>query len=500
MFVVGLLVALVLGGILASGVAPDLLQDSWRDLRVMLRRYHLTSGTTGVVVLMLAGYLLAHGVFLVLRNLWTGVLRSLRERVATIDGARDALTGLPNKFALTSYLERGFDWAQKDPSTNHVSVGLFKIHGLHRVNKRGGYLSGDELLRKVSFWVHEAALSRALLGLARRWTRARLGPSAIMFASPMPPRCPARFAGATFAMGMCGQDPRDAYLYVGELVSLWQEQLDKLQPDAKLKVAASLSVRSTSTATHELLDGARQALAVSVESGEVVVCMSMTDGGSAAMVTEYKDARRIEMPVHQWERDEVTSAPVTPPRPDVAQQVVSAAKTWGLAALFLAATPILISVGYGDDAVGKIYPWPDKVQAVPVVDASQVRNIPLLRSAAGPTSDGVLEVRARLIQMQTSTTYSSVSPNIAQVWLEVTNHSEDAQHLNMFDVTAVDRKGRRLGVDEAPSLRFPKVLDYRTLEPEEKWSGWLRFIQIDTPIKAIIVEPSRRSKVYLGFK
>lgn len=485
------------GLILASGPFPDHVRDLWLDQMVIWRRYQISSGTSGIIFLMSAGYLLLHGCYLLARNLWRGLLHGFRERVATADAGRDVLTGLPSRFALNQYLERSIEWAREDPSTHHVSVALFKLVGLEQVNELGGTMRGDEVLKEMSEMVHEGAVSRALLGFARRYTRLTLRPASILFGSPLPARCPVRFAGATFAMGMSGQDPRDAFGFVQDMLKLWQEELKKMEPDVDLKVVGSLALRTPMTTTEELLDGARQALAAARCSGEVVVALSMTEGGSAPMVKEFQHVQRVDLPQHP-EGEEILEKK-KPKKPGWDQRIWNGVKTWGPMTACLAGVPMLLWFGQADGKFTSVPHWPDSVNSIPVVRASGHGQIKLLRSTAGPASDGVLQVKAYIVQMDTSTLFSAMSPNIAQVRVEVKNLSDRSQHLTMFDISALDRKDRRLSVDATNTLRMANSLSSKTLEPQARWVAWMRFTQHDTPIRALIIEPSRQIKLYLTF-
>lgn len=488
------------GLFLASGIFPDLVKDLYLDQLVIWKRYHISSGTSGIVFIMLAGYLCLHGVYLLARNLWRGLFYGVRERVATADAGRDPLTGLPSRFALNLYLDRSIEWAKEDPSTHHVSVALFKVVGLGNINKVGGTMRGDEILRSLGQRVHEAAVSRALIGLARWYTRVTLRPGSILFGSPMPARCPVRFAGSTFAMGMSGQDHRDAFIYVGELIKMWNDALEKLESEVELKVVGSLALRTPLTTTEELLDGARQALAKAERTGELVVALSLTEGGSAPMVKEFHNVPRVEMPAHtdQPEGEEILTKKRK--KPGLNARLWTTAKVWGpMVGCFLVAALLLV-IGNTDGKSSRIHPWPAKVSSVPLVGVSGVKHIKLIRGTAGPSSDGVLRARASIAQMDTDSPASSVSPNVAQVMVEISNRSGSSVHLNMHDIVAIDRKDRRIKVDAANTLRFAKPLDYRTLAPDETWTAWMRFFQRDTPIKSLVIEPSRHSKLFLDFE
>ncbi len=488
------------GLILASGAFPDLARDQYLDLLVTWKRYHITSGTSGIVFIMLAGYLCLHGVYLLGRNLWRGLFYGVRERVATSDAGRDLLTGLPSRFALNIYLDRSIEWAKEDPSTHHVSVGLFKVVGLGNINKVGGTMRGNEIMRALGQMVHEAAFSRALLGLARWYTRVTLRPSSILFGSPMPARCPVRFAGSTFAMGMSGQDHRDAYVYVGELIKMWNTALEKLEPEVELTVVGALAMRTPLTTTEELLEGARQALSQAERTGEMVVALNLTEGGSAPMVKEFHDVPRVDLPAHQDHPEGEEILAKKPKKPGLNARLWASAKVWGpMAGCFLVAALLMI-IGHSEGKSARVHPWPAGVRSVPLVGVSGVKHIKLIRATAGPSSDGVLRASASIAQMDTSSAASTVSPNIAQVKVEISNRSGSSVHLNMHDIWAIDRKDRRIKVDAANTLRFATPLDYKTLAPGESWTAWMRFFQRDTPIKSLVIEPSPHSKLFLDFE
>ena len=216
------------------------------------------------------------------------------------------------------------------------------------------------------------------------------------------------------------------------------------------------------------------------------------------MVKEFQQVQRIDLPSHEHPEEEVIAK--KPKKPGWDKRIWSTIRAYGPMAICFLLVPALLWFGTGDGQLTAVHTWPDSVQSVPVVGESGVNNIKLLRGTAGPTSDGVLQAKATIAQMDTRTAASAHSPNIAQIKVGIRNLSSSSQHLNMHDFSAIDRKSRRLVVDAANTLRFASPVDYRTLQPGQTWTGWLRFFQHDTPIGALVIEPSRHSKLYLTFK
>jgi GGDEF domain-containing protein len=490
----GLLCAFGLGLTLAIGPMPDLAEDCWRDLQVSWYQYRLNSGSAGTIYIMVAGFLLGQGLFLSCRQLWRGLLRSVRGRFAMIDAARDLATTLPSKFALRYFLDRSIGWARGDPSTRHVSLALVRLRGLGRVNKLSGVLQGTELLRTLAREVLDASIPPTIMGVRRWWSRWRLRPRVILYSGSPPSRCPSRWSGSTFAIAFRGVDARKAYFVVRDLTSALQELARTLQPKAEMSAIGALALLGGTATSNDLGQGAETALRAASEPGTVVVAHEPNDGGTA-MLDEFKDLQRVLIEVKS---DSGVVVEEEPEGPSVGARVGRWLKGWGVALACLGAVPIVVMIGNQGGGPKLIYPWPENLKAVPTLDAAGVRSVRVLRSEARAQSDGVWRVdEARLVQLELNANHPSVG--FAQVHLTITNRSSVAQHLTIFDITAIDEYGRVLRVDPKGSLRFERALGARTLGPGERWSGWLSFIRRDALVKSLIVQPARGSRLYLPF-
>jgi len=492
MALLGLLAAFALGLALAVGSGPDIAEDLWRDLQVSWYRYRLTSGSSGAIYIMVAGFLLGQGLFLTGRQLWRGVLRTMRGHFAMLDAARDLATGLPSKFALRSFIDRTIGWARSDPSTRHVSLGLVRLRGLGRVNKLAGVLRGTELLRTLAREVLEAAIPPTVTGLRRLWARLRLGPRVILFSSSPPSRCPARWSGSTFAIGFRGVDARKAYFVVRDLTTALQEIARSAYPKSELTARGALAILGGKAVASDLAQGVETALGAA-KDGSVVVAHEAADG-SAAMLEEFKDLQHVPLTVDS----STAEVHEEEERPSVGAIVAGWLRGWGIALACLGAVPLVLMIGDKGGEPATIFPWPDNLKEVPTYDSKGVSSVRLLRSSARPLSDGTWQVEeAQAVQLEPTAAHASAG--IVQVRLTISNRSSSAQHLTMFDITVLDDQGRQIRAEPKYSLRYEQPLGARTLGPGERWSGWLSFRRRDATIKALVVQPRRGSRLYLPF-
>jgi GGDEF domain-containing protein len=486
-----LVLAFLLGAALVLGPAPDWLLDRWLDLRVALRRYQIASGGAGIIYLMVSGYLLGQGLYLLVRQLLPGGLRLIRDRFAEYDASWDPNLGLLSRFGLINFLRRSIAIGDSNPATSHVSLVLLRIQGLARVNAERGVLRGQDLLRGLARITRDASVSRAVTGLRRWWRRLLISPRSMLNVTPSRhPRCPARWTGSTLAMGMNGQDTRDATIFARELSRRLDEYARDFDPDLDLRITGGLVLRPAGVPLEQTIEAAEAALRAADE--EIFTVAYSPADGRTIVLQEFSDLGRLE---HDFRLSEGQAADAeAPPRAAESPQR-GWLRRWGLALGCFALIPVVLSVGNSDIRPPHTYPWPEDLETVDKLNARGVRKVPLTRTAAASISDGRWHLEGiRLDQLK------GRDASVAKLRLTITNSDESPQHISMYDFTAVDSLGQRLPVMEVPSLLFRPSLGARTLEPRENWSGWLQFQRLGPPITAVLMEPSRRSRIYIQFK
>lgn len=484
--------AFLLGAGLASGPLLDALEDLGNDAQVAWYSYRMSAGSAGTIYVMIAGFLLGQGLFLAARQLWRGLLRGVRARLADLDAARDPTTGIPSRYALQRFLEKNLRWCKGDPSTRQVALAVFRVEGLDALNESKGTLRGTELLQALGRAVHDAGVPLSVSGLARVVARARLRPRLILFAGTPPSRCPARVGGASFALGFRGVDARKAFVVTRDLAAELQAIAAEREPKAKLAVKGALVLASAGATVAELERAGEAALARVAAQGGVAAAHEAGEG-AAAMLDEFKELERVEVSF-------VRASAGAPPLEDRPRKLGDLAlawlKGWGPALGCLAAAPILLGVTSRAGETKTAYPWPESLKALPVVDATGARTVPLVRTRAQPLSDGVWAVEEALA-VQVEPDSQTPSQTVVQVKLTVVNRTTRPRHLSQFDVLAVDGEGRRLSPHPKASLLFADPLGARTIEPGAKWSGWLQFVRKGSGVRGLILQPSRESRLYL---
>ncbi len=485
----GMLLAFLLGIGLASTSVPDVVWDLVLDLRTAFKRYQLHTGASSTAFLMVAGFLLGQGLFLLLRQLWVDVLRQARARSLEVDAAVDAATLLPARFILRRYLEQAVEGAIATSSTTHVSLALFRVRGLDQLNRRGGFGQGTALLRALAAEVKDAAISRALVGWSRRRAVRRLTPWRLLHDAPLPPRCPARLQGDVLALAMRAQDARDAYLLASQLCRLLHE---RARAEAGVSVVGAIAIRTQGARYAHLLQGALAALDHSAAPGQVVVAHNPRDS-TATVLQEYPDVQRVDLPFdeagdHQeGERPPGADADAAGP-----SRWWPFLRGWGLGLACVAAAPLVLVLGRGELTPEVAYPWPDTLTEINRLGASGLKPVKLQRSAARALLSERWSVeRARVVQLHQG------ESGQAQVQLALRNSSDAPRHLSMYDVRAIDANGQQLEVDPRASLQLARPLGSQRIAPGEAWTGWLIFHRGPAPIVALLISPSRRVRLYL---
>lgn len=487
-----LLGAFLLGAGLASGPLLDALEDLANDARVAWYSYRMSAGSAGTIYVMIAGFLLGQGLFLAARQLWRGLLRGVRARLADLDAARDLTTGIPSRYALQRFLEKNLRWCKGDPSTRQVALALFRIEGLEPLNESKGTLRGTELLQALARAVHDAGVPLSVSGLARVVARARLRPRLILFAGTPPSRCPARVGGGSFALGFRGVDARKAFVVTRDLAAELQAIAAEREPKARLAVKGALVLASAGATVAELERAGEAALAKVSTPGGVAAAHEAGEG-AAAMLDEFKELERVEV---SFARVSAGGAPLEDRPRKLGDLALAWVKGWGPALGCLAAAPILLGVTSRGGEIKRAFPWPMSLRALPIVDANDARTVPISRATASPISDGIWSVDAVLV-VQVEPELSTPAHAGVQIRMTIANRTTQARRLSMFDVLAVDREGRRLAVHPKASLAFADPLGARTIEPGAKWSGWLQFTRKGSGVRGLILQPSRESRLYL---
>ncbi|HEY5956597.1 MAG TPA: hypothetical protein VIV60_08595, partial [Polyangiaceae bacterium] len=161
------LLAFICGFVAGNGPYADWANDLVNMLRMGWGVQRVARGPGGTVPLLLAGFLLGQGLFLIGRVAATriGPARARRlERLLEWDAAMQ----LASRFGLQRYLSHCFRWAADDPTARTQCLAIFKIHNLADLNGRFGSETVTALLRRAATEVRAAALPETVSPV-RRW-------------------------------------------------------------------------------------------------------------------------------------------------------------------------------------------------------------------------------------------------------------------------------------------------------------------------------------------
>ena len=269
-----LLLAFAVGYVLGSGPFSEWVTDVWNMIGVEWRDARSARGPNGSFPLLIAGFLLGQGLYLLIRRM-IGRIGPYRAKKIEHLAAWDPSLQIPRRFGLHRYLEHCAKWSAEDPSARTQSLSLFKIRGLGALNEELGTAVATRLLQRISAEIRLASLPDASTPLAH-WRLRHFPRPLIPSGRGMPyPRYPARWSGSTFALAFRELDAVRAISVSRDLAAWIQSELEALSCKSEVSLVAGIAVGNSNVT-------ARGLSAAAIES--------MTKVGSTLLTVVYDDS------------------------------------------------------------------------------------------------------------------------------------------------------------------------------------------------------------------
>lgn len=487
-----LAIAFFLGFLLANTALPIVAIDGLKAARLSWAAARNSSGSSGIVYLLLAGFLLGQAVFLTCRRGWTRLVdRRTRVRWAEQAARWDAATGLPNRFGVQEYLATCAVWSREDPTVRMQSMAFFGIRNLRELNRAQGTHTGTALLQSIAAELRSAALPEAASRLRDFITR-RFPNRADYLNRGVPAlRYPGRWNGATFALVFRSLDERQAVSIVANLAAWIRSELRAVDTDSNLELCVSFVVGTPSASALALEAVATEGLRAA--DGKTITVVCDTGDARASAMAQLPDTKILELPIAR----DLTEADAPVEHAGMARRVRTWLHEWGAAAgCFLLACAILYvgMAGSKRTDVVRAYPWPDDLAEFPVVDASGAKRVRLVRRHPPDEAHGRWQVADVKI-----TQAAEFDPRfrMAQIHVAIKNLGTSVRFVSLFDFTALDSAGHELEFDPRFILNLAQPIDGKWLAAGETWSGWLQIPRHPEPITGIVFKPDPTSRVEL---
>ncbi len=484
-----LLIAAIVGYLLGNGPFAEWVADVWNMLRVSWCEARSVRGPNGSFTLLIAGFLLGQGLFLMARRLLArvGPTRARRtERLASWDPSLQ----IPRRFGLHRYLEHCAKWAADDPSIRTPSLALFKIRGLGALNEEMGTSSATRLLQRISTEVRLSALPDTTSNLTH-WLVRYLPRPLIPTGRGMPfPRYPARWSGSTFALAFRELDAVQAITVTRDLAAWIHGELDALKGNCEVSLVAGIAVGGASVTARGL---AAAALESTTKSGSALLTVVYDESDlREPAILQLSDVAHQKVQMVRQDTSKITPETLAP---DFVARTVAWLRTWGPGlGCFLACLALLQYTSSKGSTGPTYYVWPENLQELQIVDGTGSRKCRLLRVDLPSESAGGWTLSEGKIVQGDPADGPLAS---CQIHVNVTNSTSHAYYVSSYDFTPMDATGRKFTVDPTRMLLMDQGLAGRWMNPGESWSGWLVFPRRDAAITELVFEPDRFTRIVL---
>jgi GGDEF domain-containing protein len=461
--------------------------DCAEFLRLVWAEQRLGRANAGILPLLVSGYLIGHGLYLLIRQVG-GSLNRIRVGQIEAIASWDPAVQLATRFGLHLYLEQCAKWSGEDPTTRMQSLSLFKISGLGQLNQRGGTLTTTELLQRVGIELRMASLPDNTTFL-RRLKVQHFPDSLLKRNARIPqPRFPARWSGATFALAFRELDAMQAVSITRGVADWIRREIDTSGSDG-LSVSAAIVVGVGGVYGRELASAAKFGLSQS-DGADVTVVVDGADP-RAKSIEQLAGVRIVRKALCQADEDAKATSFVDGP----SERLMALLRVWGPGiACWIGAILVLLVVGT-KAYLPNIFPWPDSLNEVQVVDSGGSHRVKLLRRNLESRQVGGWRVaNGLLIQGDPA----DGSYGNAQVRLSVTNLTQGGAYISLFDFTAIDQQGNRLEFDPLRVLRMSQGLTGKWLKPRESWTAWLILSRGQSPVTQIVFQPAQDARLELA--
>ncbi len=482
-----LVVGCIIGFELGSGPLAEWAGDVYNQMAVAWAAERLSRGPSGTLPLLVAGFLIGQGLFLLGRLVWHKIGPFRAERLERL-GAWDPGLKLATRFGLHQYLQRCTEWATEDPTARTQSLAVFKIRGLGALNEKNGTHVTSSILRQVSAELRAASLPDNVAPV-RRWLRQNFPRPLFVSRSRIPPpRYPARWSGATFALAFRELDAVQAVAIARDVSNWIRKEFSSLQVQNELSVSSVIVVGSPDVTARGLSRAAAEWLGSDSQSAQVRVLCDPADV-RAAVISQLGD---VEFHAASLDKRNPDEAPIVTKSYDWRGGM----RTWGPAIGCLAAAGLLLRVTSGKVPTTFAYfPYPDAMTEFPVVDQSGSTTVHLKRTVLAIGETNNWRLTDGLVVQGNPTDGPLV---LCQIRIAVTNRSATRFYVSSFDFKAVDEKGRRLRFDPLRVRRMAQGLTGRWLEAGESWVGWMPLLRQDALIVGLEFEPDRFTRISLS--
>ena len=474
-----------LGSSQGGGVVTDfshMVGLAWNHERLV------RSGSTGgVPALLVSGFLIGQGLFLLARRFFgrIGANRAKRmEELATWDPA----VQLSTRFGLHLYLEQCARWSAEDPTTRLQSLALFKVRGLGTLNGKRRTLVATELLQRIATELRLASLPDGTSTIRRLLVQYFPGPQSRWRTRVPQARVSARWSGATFALAFRELDATQVTTIARGVTSWIRRELASIQEGAELSVVTSVAIGTAGVYGRELAQVATRAIDGAV--GEDVV-IAIDEGDSRGKAIEGQSGvtvRRIAM--HQSE----TESPGSLDPVYFMERLVVWLRLWGPGGTCLLGALVVLGFSGGKALPNPVFPWPESLGQLQIVDRNGPRTVNIVRQLLTPTETAFWRISDAVV-VQGNPRDGAYS--FCQIRLTLTNRSNRTTYVSVYDFTAIDTAGRKWEIDPTRALRVDKGITGRWLNPGESWTGWLIVARGEKAITGLLFEPDPSTSIQL---
>lgn len=481
-----LIIGILVGYALGIGPFAEWAGDVRNQLAIAWLTQRTSRGSSGPLVLLVAGFLFGQGLFLLARSAIRKigpVLTRRSERLATWDPSLKLAT----RFGLHQYLNACTNWAREDPTARTQCLALFKVRGLGMVNEKRGTLATSRMLQRIAAELRAASVPENSSAV-RRWLAHHFPkPAPLNYGVPAP-RLAARSSGATFTLAFRELDAIQVVAIARDLFQWITKELASNDTENQLTVSAVVVVGIPGATARSLTRAASGALSAADPARLVRVVCDRADV-RANVISQMAEVEQLGVNLDRSDPDE----PIATTRNDSWSDWI---RVWGAGVGCLLAAVVLLRISAGRAPTTHGYfPFPDSLTEIPVMDETGTRTVRLERNRlADQQAKSWRLTDALLIQGDPSTgPYAQ-----CQVRLTVTNTSAHTFYVSAYDFTAVDDKGHRFPFAPERMLRMPQGISGRWLSPGESWTGWLITARQNAPVVAVEFEPDRYTRLRLA--
>ena len=478
-----LIIGVFVGYVLGSGPFVEWVTDVQNQLSILWIKERIAQGSTGPFLLLLAGFLIGQGLFLLAKSSirkFGPMLTRRAERLATWDPSLKLAT----RFGLHQYLQSCTDWAREDPTARTQCLALFKIGGLGALNEKLGTLDTSAMLQQIAGELRVASFPDSATPL-RRWLAQHFPKpiSPVSFGVPVP-RYAARWSGAAFALAFRELDAIQAVAIARDLLNWIRKELDSFD-ESRLSVRGVVVVGIPGVTSRSLTRAAADAVVTDRSLSELRVLCDPADV-RANVISQMTDVKHVATALA---RHDPNDSPIA-----IQSKAWQAwFRAWGAGlGCILVALLILRLPGSSASASPSYFPLPDNVTELPFIDQSGARTVHIIRTKLTDQQSSSWRVTDAIISQSDHGPYP-----LSQVRLSVTNTSNHTFYVSSFDFNAVDTTGRHISFPPERMLRMAQGISGRWLDPGDTWTGWLMTSRPNAPIASIEFTPDRSTRLSL---